>query len=99
MAVWNNSKMTSLYYDTTSADISDCEVRIDGKDIIVSYREEDEQLSVIWQGTEHGSGHYELTLEAGQGRASLHRFEKSTFLEGWWKEQGEEGMWRIELLK
>ena len=89
--------MTVVYYEDTSADASDCEVRIDGKNIVVSYKEDEEQLRVIWNGTEDGVGHYILSREDGQGSASLHRFKDGIFLEGWWEEQGDEGMCRIEV--
>jgi len=35
----------------------------------------------------------------GTSSADLFDFEVRIDGEGWWEEQGEEGMWRIELIK
>ena len=88
--------MASLFYDARSED-SLCDVKIDGKSIVVSYIEEGRPTAVIYKGTEHESGHYELFKEDGKGRATLHRFKDGGFLEGWWQENGMQGMWRITL--
>jgi len=101
MAIWKKSKMITLYYNEKSADDDKCTVRINDKNIVVSYNEEGEPLAVVYKGTEHGQGHYKLSREDGRGQASLHQFKNSLFLDGWWEEEGEEGiekgMWRIEL--
>lgn len=100
MQIWNNCKMLSLSYDC-SRDESSCEVKIDGKNIVVSYIEEGHPTAVIYKGTEHDPGHYELSNSNNdvRGRATLHRFKGSNFLEGWWEEKGMQGMWRITLNK
>ncbi len=88
--------MVAFFYDTPSED-SLCDVRIDGKKIVVSYIEEGVPRAVIYEGTEHDPGHYELSNKDMKGRATLHRFKDGKFLEGWWQENGIQGMWRITL--
>lgn len=96
MQIWNNCEMASLSYDASIEHFS-CEVRIDGKYIVVSYMEKGRATAVIYKGTEHEPGHYELSNKDVKGRATLHRFNGSNFLEGWWQENGMQGMWRITL--
>lgn len=90
--------MVSFFYDAHSED-SPCDVKIDGKNIVVSYIEEGRPIAVIYKGTEHEPGHYELSNKDVKGRATLHRFKGSKFLEGWWQENGTQGMWRITLIE
>ncbi|MBU2807576.1 hypothetical protein HF285_04675 [Acidithiobacillus ferrooxidans F221] len=72
------------------------EVRIDEREIVVSY--EDDDGVVIYRGNNDGSGHFSLEAPERNGRASLHRFiPNGNFLEGYWIEGGNRGMWRIEL--
>ena len=74
-------------------------MRIDKKDIVVTYEEEDESLRVIWKGKEEGTGHFHLRKSDNRGESSLHQFKGSQYLEGFWKDLGAEGMWRIALRK
>jgi len=58
---------------------------------------------VKWSGKGH-NGHYELSgevpgRERTKCRATLHRFPDANVLDGFWKEHGFTGMWRITLLK
>jgi len=79
MQTWNNCEATTLYYDNTPADSYGCEVRIDGKNIVVSYMEVENPVSIIYKGKEVGSGHYELVREDAKGHATLHRIKNSIF--------------------
>lgn len=72
-----------------------CQVRINDEKIIVSYIEEGSHI--VYEGEEKGIGHFLLKSESVNGSATLHCFSKSIFLEGWWKEDGRIGMWRITL--
>lgn len=70
-------------------------VRITDESIEVAY--DDEEGAVCYRGGHTGDGHYHLTAPERDGRASLHRFPNSHFLEGFWHEGESRGMWRIEL--
>jgi|SRR3990170_6091423 len=96
--VWYNCEVASLSYDAEVVYFS-CEVKIDNNNILVSYIQEGKPTAIIYKGTEHESGHYELSSKEVKGRATLHRFKGSKFLEGWWQEDGAQGMWRIALVK
>ncbi len=93
--IWKNSKFETLYY---SQDIADtdwaCTVRIDDDSILVEY---DNEGLCQYIGKNDGSGHFELHLKDGDGRATLHRFPDSLVLEGSWVENGQRGMWRVLL--
>jgi hypothetical protein len=45
------------------------------------------------------AGHFHLSMKSADstGIATLHRFEDSSVLEGYWAEDGYRGMWRIKL--
>ena len=90
MARWKNCRTESFYRD----DESSCEVRINGSEIVVSYR--DDSRWITYRGNEVAPGHFELSSDHG-GKATLHRSPDSDWLEGFWIESPEEGMWRIEL--
>ncbi len=94
MTVWKKCRMDSFYYDR-AAIIRDCEVKIDDSSIVVTYKTEDGWVN--YSGRNAGTGHFELKCDVYDGHASLHRFLESVFLEGYWVENGEKGMWRIEL--
>jgi len=88
--------MDSVYYDDMPAyEGENCEVKIDGDEIVVSYK--DEQGRVLYKGREKGQGHYILECPERRGKASLHRFPEEKFLDGYWVEEGTRGFWRIYL--
>ncbi|MBI5241393.1 MAG: hypothetical protein HY926_13050 [Elusimicrobia bacterium] len=90
--------MKSFYPTKEPLDDYPCEIKLDGAEILVTYADEDfHPNGAFWRGTETTPGHYQLRLDGGDGQASLHRFPDSTILEGYWREDGEDGMWRIEL--
>ena len=72
-----------------------CEVRISKDEIVVSY--DDEDGPVVYKGKNKGDGHFDLRARKVEGQASLHMFEGSHILEGFWKEGIKKGMWRIML--
>ena len=95
MTIWNNSKMSTVYYSDDSASENDpCVVKITENEILVEY---DDDGLVQYRGANDGSGHFVLNAEQINGRASLHMFAQSSILEGSWIEGGYRGMWRIEL--
>lgn len=91
------SSMDSVFYDDTPAyEHEECEVRIEGSSIFVSY-EDDEHGTVLYSGTDHGSGHFVLECPPLAGKATLHKIPGSRVLEGYWTEEGARGFWRILL--
>ena len=97
MELWKNCIMETFYYDGPF-DSATCQVRIDGDKIVVSYKDEGFAKTVVYNGVDHGIGHYELSCPEEHGHATLHRFNKdSRYLEGYWEERPDSGMWRIEL--
>lgn len=88
--------MDSVFYDETPANEGEeCEIRIDGNEIVVSY--EDDDGVVIYRGKDEGHGHFVLECPERQARATLHQIPESRFLEGFWIEEGYRGFWRITL--
>lgn len=75
----------------------ECEVKINNKNILISYLGEN-GMPVVWTGNDDSaSGHYTLTCPSVAGKATLHRAPNTDRLEGSWLESGYMGMWRIEL--
>jgi hypothetical protein len=95
MAIWKNCRMDSFYYDRAAIAGHPCEVRIDGTEIVVSYKWDGEWVS--YNGSEVGEGDFELTCDEKRGHAYLYRRRDSAHLDGYWMEDGERGMWRITL--
>ncbi|MCX5846688.1 MAG: hypothetical protein NTW12_10110 [Deltaproteobacteria bacterium] len=88
--------MDTVFYDETPADEGEeCEIRINGNVIVLSYK--DDNGVVIYEGKDKGHGHFVLKCPERQARATLHRIPNSKFLEGYWIEEGERGFWRITL--
>ena len=92
MTMFRNSKM---YYGDGLGEQCPCEVRISGGTIAISYQ--GDSGPVVYEGPEVEPGHFRLTAQSVNGRASLHRLPDDAILEGSWSEGGYEGMWRIEL--
>jgi len=97
MTAWNNCTVDTLYYNEEAAVTNEAgyEVKIDDKEIIVSY--EDDIGRVEYRGKNKGTGHFQLSCPERKGEASLHQFPTSSILEGYWIENGFRGMWRINL--
>lgn len=97
MKIWKNCIADILYYSSDSATMRNegYIVSLSDNDIKVAY--DDERGAVCYHGKHHGDGHFELTAPERDGRASLHRFPNSNYMEGYWLENNVQGMWRIEL--
>lgn len=97
MDTWKRCTADILYYDGRPAVTKDegYIVRITEESIEVAY--DDDDGAVCYRGKNTGDGHYQLTAAERNGRASLHCFRNSNFLEGYWHEGDSRGMWRIEL--
>lgn len=97
MITWKSCTADILYYDGRPVITKDegYIVRITDETIEVAY--DDENGAVCYRGKNTGDGHYDLTAVERHGRASLHAFPNSLFLEGYWNEGETRGMWRIEL--
>lgn len=93
--LYANSRMETYSASGVSLD-EPCSVRLDADSVRVEYRQDGETYA--YSGAANGAGHYELRCEGyPQCRATLHRFEGSELLEGFWIEEGGQGMWRIRL--
>ena len=77
--------------------MSECQVRIDGAKIAISYEQHDG--ATVYEGEEVAPGHFELTCARRNGRATLHRPPGENLLEGYWVEGENRQMWRIQLKK
>lgn len=84
--------LESFFADMRPMERWPCQVILEEHRIVVSYDD------VIYQGTSDGSGHFELICPQLRARATLHRaVDYPNSLEGSWVEEGEMGMWRIDL--
>ncbi len=97
MTTWNHCTADLLYYDKTPADMNDegYIVRLTDETIEVAY--DDAAGHVCYRGKNNGDGHFDLTAPERNGKASLHCFPDSQLMEGYWLEDGLQGMWRILL--
>lgn len=96
MPFYPNARITVLFYAAVEADVDvPVKVRVDNGQILVEYLQNG--CFVQYTGQEVGAGHYKLTCRQLDGQASLHSFPSSSILEGYWKESGSKGMWRIVL--
>lgn len=93
MTVWKNCEHEQVMDFEL---MPQCDVKIDGRDIVVSYR--GDRGPIVYTGREIGDGHYDLQ-SASHGKATLHRFPNSYILEGFWRDGAERGMWRITLTR
>ncbi|WP_417811916.1 hypothetical protein [Thalassospira alkalitolerans] len=87
----------SIYFDHNPYQDYGCEVKIENQSIEVCYRDNDSTPFLSYFGEEKSKGHYVLHSQNRNGTATLHCFENSNKLEGYWNENGTEGMWRITL--
>ena len=96
MTVYKNCLMTG-YDAEPGVEETECEVNINEDKIVVSYFYEETKSPINYIGKASGDGHYLLECQIVKGQATLHRFPNGNILEGFWVEDGYEGMWRIEL--
>ena len=92
--LWNSCTMESFFGHEVALETAPCRVRIGDGHVEVFY--DDDSGEVCYRGPEIGAGHYNVTREH-HGAGSLHHFPDGRILEGWWREDGEVGMWRITL--
>jgi hypothetical protein len=97
MTFYGHSTMESYYGDRTTVDIAPCRVRIDGSRIEVFYHDEVGGEEMVYDGHEVSEGHFQLTKRKYEGKGTLHCFSGGKILDGWWSEDGSDGMWRIHL--
>lgn len=97
MQIWKNCTADVLFYEESAAAINDDGyiVRLSDDSIEVAY--DDDEGAVCYRGKNNGDGHFDLTAPERKGRASLHCFPNSHFMEGYWQEGDARGMWRIQL--
>ena len=95
MPVYKNSELT-IYSEEDGQVSFSCQVRIDNGSIAISYTDENKGM-VVYEGNEQGSGHFKLRSKNVNGSGTLHQFDGDNILEGWWNEEGSEGMWRIQI--
>ncbi|MFA6967331.1 hypothetical protein [Bosea sp. (in: a-proteobacteria)] len=93
MPAWNHSSVE--WYDSTGVHNGTCEVKIEGSEIVLSY---------IWEGKRYllrgqavADGHFKLIGVGFNGKSNLHQFPNDDILEGWWIDDGYDGMCRITL--
>lgn len=98
MTLWPNAKM-DVYRGDGASYGQRCQVRIeeDGTIVLTYEDEEYNNSSIEWKGGKIGDGHFELSFARGSGKGTLHRTPDDEYLEGFWIEDGQEGMWRIDL--
>lgn len=97
MSIWKSAQFDTFYYYDGADTNTPCEVTLDGSELTVSYQADDASGYVVYKGRETAPGHFELTAPTVGGRATLHRFPDAALLVGCWSEDGDRGMWRIEL--
>lgn len=96
MTLYTKAAMKICYFSDEVSESLDCQVRIESDgEIAISY--ETDGQHIVYKGSAEGDGHYLLSCENVEGRATLHAFSGSKILEGYWEENGFKGMWRIEL--
>jgi hypothetical protein len=89
--------ITSFYYGSEEAADDPCAVEMNDAKIAVTYYDPYAERDVTYKGNAKGPGHYEVTRDDGEGKGTFHCFEDSEYIEGYWSECGEGGMWAIKL--
>lgn len=97
MTTWSNCTADILFYDGTPTITNDMGYIVRLTDDIIEVAYDDEEGPVCYRGKNNGDAHYDLEAPERIGRASLHCFPGSHFLEGYWQEGQCRGMWRIQL--
>jgi hypothetical protein len=98
METWKDARFDSFYYDAAADTNESCEVILNDGELTISYWDDDIKGPAIYKGREVAPGHFELTAPMLNGRATLHRLPDAVLLVGSWVEDGERGMWQIELM-
>lgn len=97
MTIWKNAHFDTFYYYGEADTSTPCEVTLGHGALTVSYQAEGASGYIVYKGRETARGHFELTAPAVDGRATLHRFPDAALLVGCWAQDGDRGMWRIDL--
>jgi len=97
MTIWKNCTVDTLFFSDQPAVTHEpgYQVKIDENEIVVSYQDDGEWVE--YRGKNKGDGHFQLSCPDLKGEASLHQFPQGKILEGFWIEDGIQGMWRIRL--
>jgi hypothetical protein len=95
------SEMRTYYADHRECADSECWVRFSdgGQTLSVIYDEQD-NAQAEYEGLDGGGGHYTVKCPHYKGFGTLHLScdpDGEITLEGWWLQEGSEGMWRIEV--
>ncbi|WP_194724047.1 hypothetical protein [Noviherbaspirillum malthae] len=96
MKHWVGCTSTVYNGDGVWEDTEPYDVRISSKEVVVSYPG-DKGRAVIWRGDNDGSGRFELRAEGMDGFARLYLSRDGDVLEGYYREEGQVGMWQIAL--
>lgn len=96
MTIWSNSRFETYFADGSLAEDGACVVKIDAGEIRVEYG--NTQIPTCYVGFEDAAGHFYLQCDNPVGETFLHRMPGNNILNGWWKENGQQGMWRIHLI-
>lgn len=89
--------IVDVYHSDRGADLEiDCLVEITRDRCTIKYDDEN-GVYWVWEGENLGSGYYVSKANRKGCQATLHRIKDSIYLEGFWKELGHHGMWRIRL--
>ncbi len=97
METWKDARFDAFYYDAKADTDEPCEIILNDGELTISYWDEDIAGYAIYKGKEVAPGHFELAAPMVNGRATLHRLPDALLLVGSWEEDGERGMWRVEL--
>lgn len=93
---YTNVLVEKAYYDERPAlKVRTAIVEITARSIHVEWQEGSRKFR--YEGVRTGQGHFILRDDGGVGEATLHRFQYSTILEGFWKRNSRSGFWRIHL--
>lgn len=92
---WANSKFDCLYFDCEAETGLECKVIVGDGEVEVSYVEDGDRY--YYRGLEVAPGHFTLRAVGFDGEATLHQFPDGRILEGYWTEEGNRGMWKIQL--
>lgn len=97
MTIWKNCR-ADIYYADEGAELNDpgYEVRVTNGDMVISYQGQSGWVN--YSGQDQGGGHYLLHCPEVDGRAMMHHAPESSIIEGYWSEDGCDGMWRLYLI-
>lgn len=98
MRVWRDCMVDVYYDDGRPAVLGEPGYIVRMSDELVEVVYDDEAGPVCYRGKFSQDGHFELRAPERDGHSVLHQMPNSVYLEGYWKEEGYQGMWRIRLL-